>query len=267
MPVRDAATIMLVRDGQVGGVEVFLVRRALDAVFVGGAYVFPGGAVDPSDGQVDLQELCPGRDDAAASTILGVTAGGLIYWVTAVRECFEEAGVLLACDRMGRLVSLRDPAAAERFGRHRVALHAGERSLADICRTEGLRLAVDRVQFWSRWITPEGPPRRFDTRFFVAVAPDEQVPLHDAKETIANAWVRPAEALAGDLQLPFPTRRHLEALAAFPSTAEVMRAAGARERLAPVQPRVLADAEGIRHLLPGDPGYDDLDAPPAEVCP
>ena len=95
--VRDAATVMLVRDAaDGGGMEVFMLRRNLNSDFVGGAYVFPGGAVDEADRHSDLERICTGRTDAAASEQLGIDSGGLAYWVAAVRECFEEAGVLLA---------------------------------------------------------------------------------------------------------------------------------------------------------------------------
>ncbi|MHB1447445.1 MAG: NUDIX hydrolase, partial [Acidimicrobiales bacterium] len=112
--IRDAATVMLVRDGA-DGTEVFMLRRNLNSDFVGGAYVFPGGAVDPADREAELEPLCSGRTDAEASSLLSVESGGLAYWAAAIRECFEEAGVLLAYDRTGTILSLADPDTAERF--------------------------------------------------------------------------------------------------------------------------------------------------------
>src|SRR5207244_6354800 len=111
--VRDAATVMLVRDGSddgdggdgTGGMEVFMLRRNLNSDFVGGAYVFPGGAVDEADRHADLESVCTGRSDDQASAALGVDEGGLAFWVAAVRECFEEAGVLLASNQDGDVVS------------------------------------------------------------------------------------------------------------------------------------------------------------------
>src|SRR5581483_1632353 len=111
--VRDAATVMLVRDGA-GGLEVFMLRRNLNSDFVGGAYVFPGGAVDVADRHADLEAVCEGRSDDQASQLLEIDSGGLAYWVAAIRECFEEAGVLLAYDAGGQLVSLADPDVAAR---------------------------------------------------------------------------------------------------------------------------------------------------------
>jgi 8-oxo-dGTP pyrophosphatase MutT (NUDIX family) len=226
VPVRDAATVMLVRDGA-DGLEVFMVRRSLRLVFAGGAHVFPGGAVD--DGDRDMEAWSVGRTDDEASATLGVARGGLAFWVAAVRECFEEAGFLLARDADGEVVRLDDPVTAERFSGHRLAIETGARTLADVCASEGLRLAVDDMHFVSRWITPEGAPRRFDTRFFVGAAPERQTPLHDARETIAHEWVRPNEALRrhrqGALDLMVPTERSLEWLADGHTVDDVLEAA------------------------------------------
>ena len=226
--VRPAATLMLVRDGADGDgpLEVLMLRRSLASVFMAGAYVFPGGALDAAD--AEMAELCEGRTDASASAVLGTDAGGLAYWVAAVRECFEEAGLLLAVDAGGELVSMADEAAAARFNAHRHALVRGERTLADICRTESLRLATDRLYYCSHWITPAPSPRRFDTRFFVAPAPTEQVPLHDEGETIANEWMRPADALARFTFIR-PTKFSLEAIAPYATVAELLAAFEAAE--------------------------------------
>jgi 8-oxo-dGTP pyrophosphatase MutT (NUDIX family) len=224
--VRDAATVMLVRDGA-AGVEVFMVRRSLRLVFAGGAHVFPGGAVDDADRE--MERWCRGRTDEEASVALGVPRGGLAFWVAAVRECFEEAGFLLASGPDGDPLALDDPATAERFAGYRWAVGSGERPLADVCADEGLRLAVDGMHYVSRWITPEGPPRRFDTRFFVCTAPERQTPIHDARETIAHEWVRPADALSrhdeGDVDLMVPTMHSLRWLAEASDAAGVLRAA------------------------------------------
>jgi 8-oxo-dGTP pyrophosphatase MutT (NUDIX family) len=226
VPVRDAATVMLLRDGA-DGLEVFMVRRSLRLVFAGGAHVFPGGAVDAADR--DVAGWAVGRTDEDASAVLGVPRGGLAFWVAAVRECFEEAGFLLAVDAAGEFVQLDDPATAERFAEHRRAVTSGERSLADICAEEQLRLGLDGMQYVSRWITPEGSPRRFDTRFFVCAAPERQTPVHDATETIAHEWVRPAEVLRrhheGAVDLMTPTRRSLEWLDSQPTADDALEAA------------------------------------------
>jgi 8-oxo-dGTP pyrophosphatase MutT (NUDIX family) len=259
--VRDAATVMLVRDGD-AGLEVFMVRRNLRSDFVGGAHVFPGGAVDPADRRADLGAVCAGRTDAQASAALGVPSGGLAFWVAAVRECFEEAGVLLAYDAGGSVVRLDDPAVEDRFARHRAEVTAGRRRLVEVCEQESLRLAVDALHYFSHWITPVGPPRRYDTRFFVAAAPEAQVPLHDDAETVASTWIAPSEALRrhgdGEFDLILPTIRNLAALARFRSAGDLLAAAAAIDEVPTIQPRVVVEeGGGVRILLPGDPGYAD----------
>lgn len=262
--LRPAATAMLVRDGEhpTAPLEVLMVRRSLRSSFVGGAYVFPGGAVDPQDRSEDVDALCAGRARAAADRLLGLPTGGQAFWVAAVRECFEEAGVLLAYDEAagGQLLSLVDPQRAERLAEHRRALNAGTMSLVELCRREHLRLALDRVHFFAHWIPPEAAPRRFDTRFFVAEAPPDQTPAHDAAETIDDVWVRPAEALhrhrQGSIELILPTIRNLVAIGRFERAADLVAAASRASReAADGAPVLVPDANGMRILVPGDPGY------------
>ena len=173
-----------------------MLRRNLDSDFVGGAFVFPGGAVDPEDRHDDLEAVCRGRTDADASARLGIERGGLAFWVAAIRESFEEAGVLLAYHPDGDVIRLADPETNERFAAHRAAVDGGQRRLVEICEEEGLQLAVDAIWYFGHWITPVGAPRRYDTRFFVTLAPPAQTPVHDDHEVIANTWIRPKEALA-----------------------------------------------------------------------
>jgi 8-oxo-dGTP pyrophosphatase MutT (NUDIX family) len=259
---RDAATVMLVRDGP-DGMEVFMLRRNLNSDFVGGAYVFPGGAVDEADRHADLESVCEGRRDDAASELLGVERGGLAYWVAAIRECFEEAGVLLAhaVGAEGSSISFADDVVAARFREYRAQVDSGDLRLIELCKHEHLRLAADQIHYFSHWITPEGAPRRYDTRFFVAAAPPEQVPLHDDRETIANVWIRPADALArfeaGDFDLIFPTIKNLEAIGQFARAGDVLDAAKAIGTVPTILPRLTSDDDGVRILLPGDPGYEE----------
>jgi 8-oxo-dGTP pyrophosphatase MutT (NUDIX family) len=259
--VRDAATVMLVRDGD-AGLEVFMLRRTLNAVFVGGFHVFPGGAVDDADRDPGVADHCVGLSDAAASDLLGVPSGGLAYWVAAVRECFEEAGVLLAGTPAGKVIDFHDAATAERFEAHRHAVYRGELRLVDVCALEGLRLALGGIYYLSHWITPVGEPRRFDTRFFLARAPRRQEPLHDDRETIASLWTRPAAALdahrAGELQLIMPTIKHLEYLAAFDSTEGALCDASAVRNPPVIQPRMRLDGDDVELFMPGEPGYEEV---------
>lgn len=260
VPVRDAATVMLLRDGD-AGLEVFMLRRNLRSDFVGGAYVFPGGGVDDHDRRAELEPLCQGRSDAEASRLLDVAAGGLAYWVAAVRESFEEAGVLLAVDGDGRTIRFEAPAVVDRFAGHRRAVDDGHRRLVEVVAEERLRLDVGRMYYFSRWITPVGAPRRYDTRFFVAAAPEAQTYLPDGREAVGECWVRPADALvahrAGRFEMIFPTVRSLEALARFDAAADVLDAAAAMDHVPAVLPRIVEHADGYRILLPDDPGYED----------
>ena len=148
-----------------------------------------------------------------------------------------------------------DPAARRRLAARRVELNAGTVGFLDACRSEGLRLAADRVHYFSHWITPEPAPKRYDTRFFVTALPPGQVPIHDDHETVDTVWVRPDEALAraraGEFDLIFPTIKNLEAIARFATSAELLAAAAAVERVPTVLPRVVVDERGFRILLPG----------------
>ena len=270
VPVRDAATVMLLRDGD-RGLEVCMLQRNLDSDFVGGAFVFPGGGVDDGDAAADLGSVCIGRSDEDASRLVGARNGGLAYWVAAVRESFEEAGVLLARNADGEVVSFEDPRVARRFEAHRRAVDSGERRLADVCREERLQLDVGAMHYFSRWVTPLGAPRRYDTLFFVAAAPEGQVPLHDDREVIGTRWVTPAEALedhgAGRITLIFPTVRTLVALDRFERAGDVLAHAAAQERVDAVVPMLRDEGDGLRIVLPGDPegtggSYDAITGEP-----
>jgi 8-oxo-dGTP pyrophosphatase MutT (NUDIX family) len=265
VPVQDAATVMLVRDGS-AGLEVFMLRRNLNSDFVGGAYVFPGGAVDPEDGLPAVEALCEGRSDVDTSAFLGLESGGLAFWVAAIRESFEEAGVLLAYDRDGDIIHLDDPASTQRFRGHREEVDQSRRRLLDVCHDEGLLLAVDQMYYFSNWITPEGAPRRYDTRFFVAAAPAGQTPLEDGVETIAHLWVTPAEALArnraGEFELIFPTIRSLEAIGRFDSADQLLDAAAHITNVPAILPRIISEEGGFRIVLPGDGEYDAMTGQP-----
>ncbi len=272
---------MLVRDGPAaagtgtgnGPLEVCMLRRHLDSDFVGGAYVFPGGKVDDADRGEKATATCVGRSDDEASTLLGIAGGGLAFWVAALRECFEEAGVLLSYPRGSKpgeaMVDATHPEMRRRLAAMRAALVAAgkEADFLAACEAEGLCLAVDRVHYFSHWITPTPAPKRYDTRFFVAALPPGQVPVHDDFETVDTVWVTPAEALAraaaGEFDLIFPTMKNLEAIGRFATSAELLDAAVAIERVPTVLPRVVVDERGFRILLPGDEGYDEAVTAPS----
>jgi 8-oxo-dGTP pyrophosphatase MutT (NUDIX family) len=258
---------MLVRDApRDGALEVLMVRRNLRSDFVGGAYVFPGGAVDPADGGTEAEAACIGRSDAEASALLGQSEGGLAYWVAVVRETFEEAGLLLAQRTDGPGLLSGEAEEEARFIAARAEVNAGTLRFLDLCRREDLRLTVGGIHYFAHWITPRGAPRRFDTRFFVAAAPPGQIAAHDAGETIAEIWISPEAALAGHrdgaFEMIFPTIRNLQAISRFTTSAELLAAAAAASQTVPtIEPRVIADGNGVRIVLPGDEGYDDAPEP------
>ena len=267
VPVRPAATVMLLRDGE-RGLEVFMLQRTLSAAFARGMFVFPGGRVDDADHAAEFEPVCDGLDDVAASRRIGVDRGGLAWLVAAIRECFEEAGVLLAKRADDdQVIRFDEDATIERFNAARHAVHDGQRSLVDVCRAEGLVLLVDRLYLVDRWLTPLGEHRRFDTRFFVAAAPPSQAPLHDDNETIASLWVRPDDAVsafaAGDLQMFPPTLACLRRLAESATVGEALDAASRTGVPKLVEPRLVlsADERVLDVLLPGDEGYDSTPIP------
>jgi 8-oxo-dGTP pyrophosphatase MutT (NUDIX family) len=251
-----AATVTLVRDAP-RGLEVLMLQRSLSLAFMPGVHVFPGGALDRADGSPELHARCVGLDDAAASRMLGVERGGLAYWVAAIREAFEEAGILLAYDASGGLVSTNG-AAAERYRAHRHELDERRGDFGAIALSEGLRFATDRLFYFGHWITPVSSPRRYDTRFFLAVAPKEQEARHDNRETIAHVWVRPREALdlcaRETLNMRVPTIKTLERIAGCTTTAELITLLATSREVPALLPRITRDG---RTLLPGDPGYED----------
>ncbi|MGD0320971.1 MAG: NUDIX hydrolase [Acidimicrobiales bacterium] len=272
---RHAATLILVRDVPPGRgrfhkrpryLEVLMLRKAVRAGFSSGAHVFPGGTLEMTDGCVEIAELCSGRDDADASAQIGVSSGGLALWVAAVRECFEEAGILLAYAADGKLASFSDPEVAARFQACREALNRKKQNLLEICRDEGLTLALDRIYYFSHWITPEGMPRRYDTRFFIAEAPVDQTAHNDGSETVENRWIAPEKALRlaaeGKMALVFPTMKNLEAMSRFASAADLLAHTRTIKEVSTSLPRLSIDGREVRILLPGDPGYEDLTAEP-----
>lgn len=256
VPAVPAATVMLARDDE-DGVEVFVLRRTAKATFGAGMYVFPGGKVDDVDSAAAIEPYCVGLDDARASELLGVDHGGLAYWVAAVRECFEEAGVLLARRRDG------GPPVFDEDDRR--AVHAGELSMVELCRRHDVVLDLSVIKYVAHWVTPVGEtPRRFDTRFFLAAVPEDQEGLHDDVETVDSRWVRPLEAIAqaeaGQLQLMPPTIANLRFVGAYPSADAALAAAEAAGPPPRIQPKLRVDERGrvAGIAMPGDPDYDVL---------
>ncbi len=224
-----SATVVLVRNNQ-GCPEILLVRRHARSAF-GANYVFPGGLVETCD----RHSFCdPGFPADDACRCLGMTEGALEYYSAAIRELFEETGVLLARDPQGRMHPLACRPTIDELHASRYRLIAQELLWPEFLARNELTLAVDAISYFAWWITPTARPRRFSTRFFLAMMPDGQVACHDGVELTDSRWVTAADAMEagkrGELALPPPTLATLAELAAFPSADAVKAWADERAR-------------------------------------
>jgi len=256
---RPAATLILLRDGA-GGPEVFMLQRSLSAAFVAGAYVFPGGSIDAEDSAAQIMRRVVGMTDAEACAKLGIASGGLGYWVAAVRECFEEAGILLALDETERPIDPERAAALERF---RGPLNSGDLSFADFLERERLLVPANALAYVGHWITAPGRSRRFDTRFFAALAPEGQSGSHDNAETIHNLWVRPQDALdrfaRAEIEIVFATQNTLKDLAPFSDAAAAFRYAAGLPEVPTNRSCWAIGADGEKRLFRrADPPYFEI---------
>jgi 8-oxo-dGTP pyrophosphatase MutT (NUDIX family) len=246
---RAASTVVLVRPAP-PRFEVLLVKRHDNVAFMGGAHVFPGGRVDDRDRIEHAERVCDGVDETTARMpdLPAVEAVG--HCLAAVRELFEEAGVLLA-----------RPIDADRVRDLRRDMASGV-TLTALAEREGFRFALDRLAVFAHWVTPEIETKRFDTRFFVAMQPPGQHPLHDEQETIETEWMDPDAAVErcrrDQIQLPPPTWTTLRTLSKFSSADEVM--AWARHcRVVRVQPGFVKTATQTMLTLPGDPLFPAIE--------
>jgi 8-oxo-dGTP pyrophosphatase MutT (NUDIX family) len=242
-----SATILLLR-GDHASLEVFMVVRHHEIDFASGALVFPGGKVDEQDGDAALIELCDGAAaDPAARAIQ----------IAAIREAYEECGVLLA--RRAGSTELIDGRHLQTLEASRAAIHSGAISLRRFLQDNELRLACDKLVPFAHWITPAMMPKRFDTHFFVAEAPTDQVALHDGQESVDSVWINPADALAaaedGRYTVIFPTLRQVEKLAHASSPTDAVERARA-SRIVTVLPWTEQRVDGNYLCIPVDAGYD-----------
>ena len=236
-PAIPAATVAVLRDGE-AGLEVFLVKRSAKMAFMPDAHVFPGGRLDPEDASV---AMVGGEADCQRMQVEGAAA----YQAAAIRETYEEAGILLA-----------DGQPSEEA---RVALQEHRESLASAAERLGWTLRAGRLVYWSWWITPQEEARRFDTRFFVAVVDRETEGAHDQTETVESAWWKPQDALdsfaRGEILLAPPTARTLQELVPY-SLAEEALEAGRTRRTPPIEPKLHMGSDGtLVVVLPGDPEF------------
>ena len=248
-----AATILLVRDGA-AGLEVFMVVRHHKIDSFSGALVFPGGKVDKGDTHDSVRTRIDGAD-------------GLDDWefsmrVAAVREAYEECGVLLARDEhTGKLVDAAKLKAMEPI---RDALNRNELTIGELLEKSGLRLAADLLTPFAHWITPNIMPKRFDTRFYLAAAPEDHLAIHDGSESVDSVWIRPADAMAeseaGTKMIIFPTRMNVLKLGRSSNIAHAIETARAT-KVVTVEPKV--DGKVLR--IPAEAGYDVTEEPLTSV--
>lgn len=234
---RLAATTILVR-ARGDQPEILLLKRGEHARFMPNAYVFAGGALDFGDESAEAYALCNGLDDGLASAQLELPSNGLRFFVAAVREAFEECGLLLAYDEGGEIadLSMWDQS---RLREMRLKISTGELTFAEACRAQGWRLAVDKLAFFSHWITPPGRVR-FDTRFFLGRVPSRQIASLAGNEMSRLVWRTAAEALAEharkELLLMYPTRAILKEIAALRDIEELFDFASQPRKIAPITP-------------------------------
>jgi 8-oxo-dGTP pyrophosphatase MutT (NUDIX family) len=258
----DSATVILTRESSQGQFKVFLMRRHRDSDFMGGAFVFPGGRLDEADCDPDLVRHTRGFTGAEAKRRLQASdlseerAMGLFF--AALRETFEESGVLLAYDASGRIINLSEGERAGRFAGYRLEVHDHRLSLRGLAEKEGLTFAPDLLTPYSHWITPEIESKRFSTRFFLARQPLEQIPFHDTIEMTKSQWLTPSEALErqreGRILLMPPTIKTLEELDEYDALDDLFRDAGSRE-IRTILPEAFTTDDGFGVRLPHDGAY------------
>jgi 8-oxo-dGTP pyrophosphatase MutT (NUDIX family) len=259
---RDAATVILTRDGIKGRLEVYLMRRHRDQAFMGGAFVFPGGSIDDCD-----------SDPALASCILGLNASEAAdrlqepeltapiafgLYMTAIRETFEEAGVLLAYQEKGGVLQFTDREVCCRYSEARRDIYEKRFTLKELAQREKICFAFDLLTPYAHWITPAIEKRRFNTRFFLARIPDGQIPLHDSIEMTESRWMSPTDVLVEHrgrrmLLMP-PTLKTMEELSLFDTT-EALFLEAEKRRIYPILPHVYQTGDTFVLLLPHDRDY------------
>ena len=257
---RDAATVVILRTADDGaGVEILMLLRTAAMKFAPGAYVFPGGSVDPAD--YDATVGWHGPSPAEFGARLGASAEVARALVcAAVRETFEESGVLLAGLPDGAPGSPLAVPAGPSWDADRAALAAGTLTLAELLSRRGLVLRADLLVPWARWVTPEGEPRRFDARFFAAALPDGQQAVGHEAEAEHAAWLRPASAIdaarAGEISLLPPTAATLNQLAsAVAAGAGLDGILATRRAIEPVCPRLVLEDGQAWLVIPDGVGY------------
>lgn len=240
-----AATIVMLRERET--LEMFMVVRHHQIDFASGALVFPGGKADPQDYDAGLLDHLDGASADADMRAMQVAA---------IRESFEESGVLLA--RPEGSNKLVDAQRLRALTPYQVRLHAGELTITEFVQQEKLRLACDTLHHFAHWVTPPMMPKRFDTHFFLAAAPEDHLAVHDGSENVDSTWINAGhaveEARAGKRTVIFPTMRNLERLAAYTSIEQAFDDA-ARTPIVPILPWTEQREDGNYICIQADVGY------------
>ena len=256
-PIKPAATVILMREAEESGFEIFIVKRSSRSSF-GSLYVFPGGKLDPEDTEKDLYACCEGMNDEEASARLGIENDGLSFWIACIRECFEETGVLLTNPSDSLIQEY------EKLSSLRKQLNNKEISFKDICISESLRLGTNNIVPCAHWITPAIEPKRFDTRFFLAKVNAKQLASHDGFELTESFWIKPKDALVkfkeGKMNMILPTISNIEQLAEFSSAFEAFnyfKGLG-NNAIKSILPKFVKQDGKWVGFLPGEEGYENV---------
>ncbi|MFW6093813.1 MAG: NUDIX hydrolase [Pseudomonadota bacterium] len=245
-PAVPSATILMIRDGD-HGLEVFMVVRHHQIDFASGALVFPGGKADDNDFDPALADHLDGAAQEPAMRAIQVSA---------IREAFEECGILLA--RAPGAPGLISGTRLAELEDYRLSLHRGEVSVLEFVQRERLHLACDALVHFAHWVTPEMMPKRFDTHFFLAAAPADHLAAHDGHESVDSVWIRPADVLEqaarGERTVIFPTLRNVEKLARFDTVADALATTAAAD-VVRVLPWTEQRDDGTWLCIPPEAGY------------
>ena len=256
-PIKPAATVILMREAEESGFEIFIVKRSSRSSF-GSLYVFPGGKLDPEDTERDLYACCEGMNDEEASARLGIENDGLSFWIACIRECFEETGVLLTNPSDSLIQEY------EKLSSLRKQLNNKEISFKDICISESLRLRTNNIVPCAHWITPAIEPKRFDTRFFLAKVNAKQLASHDGFELTESFWIKPKDALVklkeGKMNMILPTISNIEQLAEFSSAFEAFSyfEGLGNNAIESILPKFVKQDGKWVGFLPGEEGYENV---------
>ena len=227
---KPASTLVIMKDNdESASLEILMLLRSHRSSFVPGNYVFPGGGMDSVDNDTALMERCAGIDRLRAPGFMGHdvdTDRAVAYCITAIRETFEESGLLYAYDHSGHELAFDHPEIIEKYSGYQREINNGKLCFADMVVQEELSLATDRLKYLSHWVTPPFSSIRYSTRFFAALAPKLQHVQHDGREIVQHLWLNPGEALKehkrGCLNMVLPTVYTLRALANYTTAGEAL---------------------------------------------